>query len=199
MSNDVVAFNPGDADHGQQPGADIGLYLARLRDDGLSQGEAHILAALAESGRATVGELHAGRGYENLDEHGVPAGAFIVLREAEAAEARAMLAELATPGLAARPSLRRSVMTMISVVAAASLISRVACRLLPGMSWSMRMTSGDVSRAMSSGPTWLQPTRFTLLISLGSMSRWALRLMKTRIARSPTTFLRRIQNGIATA
>jgi DNA-binding MarR family transcriptional regulator len=38
----------------------IGLYLATLRDDGLSQGEAHILALLASSGPATIAELHRG-------------------------------------------------------------------------------------------------------------------------------------------
>lgn len=38
----------------------IGLSLADLRDDGLSQGEAHILAQLAEHSPATVGELHRG-------------------------------------------------------------------------------------------------------------------------------------------
>ena len=36
----------------------IGLYLAALREQGLTQGEAHILAHLASSGPATVGELH---------------------------------------------------------------------------------------------------------------------------------------------
>ena len=38
----------------------IGLYLADLRDDGLSQGEAHILALLATSAPATIAELHRG-------------------------------------------------------------------------------------------------------------------------------------------
>ena len=38
----------------------IGLYLANLREDGLSQGEAHILALLASSGPATIAELHRG-------------------------------------------------------------------------------------------------------------------------------------------
>jgi MarR family 2-MHQ and catechol resistance regulon transcriptional repressor len=38
----------------------IGLFLAELREHDLSQGEAHILAHLASSGPATVGELHAG-------------------------------------------------------------------------------------------------------------------------------------------
>jgi DNA-binding MarR family transcriptional regulator len=38
----------------------IGLYLADLRDAGLSQGEAHILALLATAGRATIAELHRG-------------------------------------------------------------------------------------------------------------------------------------------
>ena len=37
----------------------IGLYLADLKRHGLSQGEAHILARLARSSPATVGELHA--------------------------------------------------------------------------------------------------------------------------------------------
>jgi len=38
----------------------IGLYLAGLRDDALSQGEAHILALLATSGPSTIAELHRG-------------------------------------------------------------------------------------------------------------------------------------------
>jgi DNA-binding MarR family transcriptional regulator len=38
----------------------IGLYLGDLRDDALSQGEAHILALLATSGPSTVAELHRG-------------------------------------------------------------------------------------------------------------------------------------------
>ena len=38
----------------------IGLYLADLRDDGLSQGEGHILAMLATSAPATIAELHRG-------------------------------------------------------------------------------------------------------------------------------------------
>ena len=38
----------------------IGLYLAGLREDGLSQGEAHILAHLATSSPASVKDLHRG-------------------------------------------------------------------------------------------------------------------------------------------
>ena len=38
----------------------IGLYLATLREGGLSQGEAHILALLATIAPATVAELHQG-------------------------------------------------------------------------------------------------------------------------------------------
>ncbi|MGH9143599.1 MAG: MarR family winged helix-turn-helix transcriptional regulator [Vicinamibacterales bacterium] len=38
----------------------IGLYLADLREDGLSQGEGHILALLATSAPATIAELHRG-------------------------------------------------------------------------------------------------------------------------------------------
>jgi DNA-binding MarR family transcriptional regulator len=36
----------------------IGLFIAALPGQGLTQGEAHILAHLASSGPATVGELH---------------------------------------------------------------------------------------------------------------------------------------------
>jgi len=38
----------------------IGLYLADLRDEALSQGEAHILALLATAGASTIAELHRG-------------------------------------------------------------------------------------------------------------------------------------------
>jgi DNA-binding MarR family transcriptional regulator len=38
----------------------IGLYLADLREFGLSQGEAHILAQLAASSPATITDLHRG-------------------------------------------------------------------------------------------------------------------------------------------
>src|SRR5438105_2084297 len=38
----------------------IGLYLADLPHDGLSQGEAHILALLATAAPATIAELHRG-------------------------------------------------------------------------------------------------------------------------------------------
>lgn len=38
----------------------IGLYLADLREFGLSQGEAHILAQLAASAPATINDLHRG-------------------------------------------------------------------------------------------------------------------------------------------
>jgi MarR family transcriptional regulator for hemolysin len=38
----------------------IGLYLAGLREHGLSQGEAHILAHLHGTGATTIGDLHAG-------------------------------------------------------------------------------------------------------------------------------------------
>lgn len=38
----------------------IGLYLDDLKERGLTQGEAHILALLAQSGRANVSHLHRG-------------------------------------------------------------------------------------------------------------------------------------------
>ena len=57
----------------------IGLYLAHLRDHGLSQGEAHILALLATSSPATITDLHRGLAHkrstltsilDRLDERG---------------------------------------------------------------------------------------------------------------------------------
>jgi DNA-binding MarR family transcriptional regulator len=38
----------------------IGLYLAALREHGLSQGEAHVLAQLASSAPVTIAQLHRG-------------------------------------------------------------------------------------------------------------------------------------------
>jgi DNA-binding MarR family transcriptional regulator len=38
----------------------IGLYLDDLRERGLTQGEAHVLGLLAQSGRASVSDLHRG-------------------------------------------------------------------------------------------------------------------------------------------
>jgi DNA-binding MarR family transcriptional regulator len=38
----------------------IGLYLDDLREPGLTQGEAHILAMLADSGPAKIADLHRG-------------------------------------------------------------------------------------------------------------------------------------------
>jgi DNA-binding MarR family transcriptional regulator len=38
----------------------IGLYLSELREDDLSQGEAHILALLAHSSPAAIADLHRG-------------------------------------------------------------------------------------------------------------------------------------------
>jgi DNA-binding MarR family transcriptional regulator len=38
----------------------IGLYLSELREDDLTQGEAHILAMLAESSPANIADLHRG-------------------------------------------------------------------------------------------------------------------------------------------
>jgi DNA-binding MarR family transcriptional regulator len=37
----------------------VGLYLAGLREHGLSQGEAHVLARLAAAAPATIADLHA--------------------------------------------------------------------------------------------------------------------------------------------
>jgi hypothetical protein len=45
----------------------IGLYLDKLGEPGLTQGEAHILAMLAHSGPAKVAELHRGLAHKTID------------------------------------------------------------------------------------------------------------------------------------
>src|SRR5437763_16737075 len=42
----------------------IGLYLAALREHGLSQGESHILPQLAGSAPATISDLHRGLAHQ---------------------------------------------------------------------------------------------------------------------------------------
>lgn len=42
----------------------IGLYLGKLRESELTQGEAHILALLAHSSPASVADLHRGLGHK---------------------------------------------------------------------------------------------------------------------------------------
>ncbi len=48
----------------------IGLYLDKLGEPGLTQGEAHILAMLAHSGPAKVAELHRGLAHKRLTAKG---------------------------------------------------------------------------------------------------------------------------------
>ncbi|HET7746550.1 MAG TPA: MarR family transcriptional regulator [Vicinamibacteria bacterium] len=79
----------------------IGLYLADLREHGLSQGEAHILAHLATSGAATVGELHAGLAHKRstltsiLDRLAARA---LVTREVGAEDRRTFVVDLTARG-----------------------------------------------------------------------------------------------------
>src|ERR1700694_3634380 len=79
----------------------IGLYLADLRDDGLSQGEAHILALLATAGPSTIAELHRGLAHkrstltsilDRLAERG------FVTREVGAADRRTFIIKTTTQG-----------------------------------------------------------------------------------------------------
>ena len=80
----------------------IGLFLAELRDEGLSQGEAHILALLATSAPATIAELHRGLAHkrstltsilDRLAERG------LVTREVGAADRRTFVITPTAKGL----------------------------------------------------------------------------------------------------
>lgn len=79
----------------------IGLYLSLSGEHGLAQGEAHILAHLAQSGPATVGELHKGLAHkrstltsilDRLVERG------LVTREAGAKDRRTFVVALTRKG-----------------------------------------------------------------------------------------------------
>jgi DNA-binding MarR family transcriptional regulator len=79
----------------------IGLYLADLREDGLSQGEAHILALLATSSPATIAELHRGLAHKRstltsiLDRLVARA---LITREVGAADRRTFVIALTSKG-----------------------------------------------------------------------------------------------------
>ena len=69
----------------------IGLYLAALRDAGLSQGEAHILALLASSAPATIAQLHRGLAHKRSTLTSILdrlAGRGLITREVGAADRR---------------------------------------------------------------------------------------------------------------
>jgi DNA-binding MarR family transcriptional regulator len=82
----------------------IGLYLADLREDGLSQGEAHILALLAAHAPATIAELHRGLAHKRSTLTSILdrlTARRLVTREVGASDRRTFLVRLTPEGRAA--------------------------------------------------------------------------------------------------
>jgi DNA-binding MarR family transcriptional regulator len=80
----------------------IGLYLADLRDDGLSQGEGHILALLATSSPATIADLHRGLAHKRSTLTSILdrlAGRGFITREVGAHDRRTFVITPTTKGL----------------------------------------------------------------------------------------------------
>jgi DNA-binding MarR family transcriptional regulator len=97
----------------------IGLYLADLKRHGLSQGEAHILARLARSSPATVGELHADLAHkrstltsilDRLVERG------LVTRQAGVADRRTFVIDMTAKGQRVAADVRRHLAALEAAV-----------------------------------------------------------------------------------
>jgi|SRR5437773_3806577 len=99
----------------------IGLYLAALGEDGLSQGEAHVLAQLATPGSATVGELHKGLAHKRstltsmLDRL---VDRSFVTREVGASDRRTFVVTLTPAGRRVARRVHRHLMRLERIVAA---------------------------------------------------------------------------------
>lgn len=79
----------------------IGLYLADLRENRLSQGEAHILAHLASHSPATIAELHRGLAHKRSTLTSILdrlAGRGLITREVGHADRRTFLVSLTSKG-----------------------------------------------------------------------------------------------------
>jgi DNA-binding MarR family transcriptional regulator len=98
----------------------IGLYLADLREYGLSQGEAHILAQLATRTPATVGELHRGLAHKRSTLTSILdrlAARRLITREVGAADRRTFII---TPTAKGRRVARRVHRHLVALEAAAA-------------------------------------------------------------------------------
>jgi DNA-binding MarR family transcriptional regulator len=79
----------------------IGLYLADLRANGLSQGEAHILAHLATLAPATIADLHAGLAHKRSTLTSILdrlAGRGLITREVGVDDRRTFVVDLTAKG-----------------------------------------------------------------------------------------------------
>ncbi|MBO0694770.1 MAG: MarR family transcriptional regulator [Verrucomicrobia bacterium] len=88
----------------------IGLYLDDLKERGLTQGEAHILALLADSGRTNVADLHRGLAHKrstltSILDRLVRRG--LITRAVGEADRRTFVVKLATKGQKLAQRVRR--------------------------------------------------------------------------------------------
>ena len=97
----------------------IGLYLATLREQRLTQGEAHILAHLASSGPTTVGELQRSLAHkrstltsilDRLAEHGY------ITRESSRTDRRTFVVTLTRSGQRVAVRVRRHLLLLEQAV-----------------------------------------------------------------------------------
>src|SRR6266478_3045839 len=98
----------------------IGLYLDELREPGLTQGEAHILALLAHSAPATVADLHRGLAHKrstltSILDRLVDRG--LVTREVGAADRRTFVITPTVKGRAAAARVHRHLAALERAVA----------------------------------------------------------------------------------
>ena len=97
----------------------IGLYLADLREHRLSQGEAHILAHLATSGPATVGELHAGLAHKRSTLTSILdrlAARGLITREVGAEDRRTFVVDVTSRGRGVAAEVHRHLAVLESAV-----------------------------------------------------------------------------------
>jgi DNA-binding MarR family transcriptional regulator len=107
----------------------IGLYLAALREDGLSQGEAHILALLATSGPATIAALHRGLAHTRSTLTSILdrlAGRGFITREVGAADRRTFVVALTAAGRRAARRVHRHLAALEHAVARRATVADVS-------------------------------------------------------------------------
>src|SRR5438132_12476012 len=88
----------------------VGLYVDELREQHLTQGEAHILALLAESSPATVADLHRGLAHKRSTLTSILdrlAGRRLITRKAGESDRRTFLIGLTTAGKKVAQRVRR--------------------------------------------------------------------------------------------
>src|SRR6516162_9368283 len=98
----------------------IGLYLDDLRERGLTQGEAHILAMLAHSDRANVADLHRGLAHKRSTLTSILdrlARRGLITREVGETDRRTFLVTLTAKGRKVARRINRHLLTLEESVA----------------------------------------------------------------------------------